>query len=606
MAILAAPAAPQSGCVVQWGYYVTPSVPAGAQFQSIAAGYESAFALRTDGTLVGWGLNTYGETTIPPGLSNVVAVSACTQCLALKSDGTVAAWGDDSAGMTDVPAGLSNVVAISAAWPHSLALKSDGTVVAWGDNTYGESTVPPGLSNVTTIAAGYYSSWALESNGTVFDIEHDTNIAGLSNVTCIAESGDAGAEAITSDGTVFEISYYDTSSINSVLSNIVAVASPDDIYLQSDGVFVDYTGNPIFTNAVQIVNDAGGGSGTFALLGNGSIIQLGLNYVPQDPLWGYTRNVTEIAAGDLYSLAVGVKGNTIFWSSPSNQFFLGPNDIAAVSVGYGFDLMLTTDGTVLAWGTQISDGQTNVPTNLTGVAAVAAGGYHALALLTNGSVVGWGYDAYGQANGWSFGVAAISAGALHSVALMSNGTVDVVGDNDYGQCDVPEGLNNVMAIAAGGAHNLALQSNGTVVAWGYNEAGQCDVPAGLSNVVAIAAGGDHSLALQANGTVVAWGDNSAGDCVVPSGLGPVIAISAGQSDSMALVLPNLPTLQAQLSGNALLVSWPTNYANLTLQMADSLNTPNWIDCPNPATYANGQFIVTNLLSSTNQFFRLRD
>ena len=35
-------------------------------------------------------------------------------------------------GQSDVPAGLSNVVAVAAGGQHSLALKADGTVVAWG------------------------------------------------------------------------------------------------------------------------------------------------------------------------------------------------------------------------------------------------------------------------------------------------------------------------------------------------------------------------------------------------------------------------------------------------------------------------------------------
>src|SRR5262249_35782579 len=53
--------------------------------------------------------------------------------------GTVVAWGDNTYGQSSVPAGLSSVSAIAAGFQHSLALKSDGTVVAWGDNTYGQS-----------------------------------------------------------------------------------------------------------------------------------------------------------------------------------------------------------------------------------------------------------------------------------------------------------------------------------------------------------------------------------------------------------------------------------------------------------------------------------
>ena len=58
-----------------------------------------------------------------------------------KSDGTVVSWGRNSTfggivtGQTAVPAGLGNVVAVSEGVNHAVALKSDGTVVAWGYDT---------------------------------------------------------------------------------------------------------------------------------------------------------------------------------------------------------------------------------------------------------------------------------------------------------------------------------------------------------------------------------------------------------------------------------------------------------------------------------------
>ena len=42
--------------------------------------------------------------------------------LALKADGTVAAWGDNTYGQTNVPAGLTNVTAISGGGSHCMAL----------------------------------------------------------------------------------------------------------------------------------------------------------------------------------------------------------------------------------------------------------------------------------------------------------------------------------------------------------------------------------------------------------------------------------------------------------------------------------------------------
>jgi hypothetical protein len=65
---------------------------------------------------------------IPAGLSNVTAIAAGgLHSLALKSDGTVVGWGDDSYGQVTPPAGLSNVTAIAAGFGHSLALQCTAT-----------------------------------------------------------------------------------------------------------------------------------------------------------------------------------------------------------------------------------------------------------------------------------------------------------------------------------------------------------------------------------------------------------------------------------------------------------------------------------------------
>ena len=71
--------------------------------------------------------------------------------LALKSNGTVVAWGRNNYGQSAVPADLSDVIAISGGSEHGLALRSDGTVVAWGRNSYEQSAVPAGFSSGTVV-----------------------------------------------------------------------------------------------------------------------------------------------------------------------------------------------------------------------------------------------------------------------------------------------------------------------------------------------------------------------------------------------------------------------------------------------------------------------
>ena len=65
-------------------------------------------------------------------------------------------WDDNGFGQTNIPSGLSNVVAISAGRLHSLALTAEGEVVGWGYNAYGQTNIPGGLSNVVAISGGEY------------------------------------------------------------------------------------------------------------------------------------------------------------------------------------------------------------------------------------------------------------------------------------------------------------------------------------------------------------------------------------------------------------------------------------------------------------------
>jgi hypothetical protein len=179
-----------SGLVSVGGHLLTNVVAIAADHSQFAGVHGHSLALKADGTVVSWGYNDYGQTTIPAGLTNVVAVAAgCSFSLALKADGTVVGWGGSVGGT--VPAGLNNVVAIAAARYHGLALKADRTVVPWGGDDYGATAVPAGLTNVVAIATGCYHSLALKADGTVVgwgqNYHGATNIPpSLTNVVAIA------------------------------------------------------------------------------------------------------------------------------------------------------------------------------------------------------------------------------------------------------------------------------------------------------------------------------------------------------------------------------------------------------------------------------------
>ena len=167
-----------------------------------SAGYDHTLLLRSDGRVLSFGCNNYGQLGRPggspppmsplavvPGLApNIVAVAAGDgYSLALDANGDVWSWGRASPadrsgnGHSPTPvrlAGLSNVIAIAAANEHALALRSDGAVLAWGSNRNGKlgdgselnRVLPtPTLltSQITAIAAGGDSSLALRADGSV-------------------------------------------------------------------------------------------------------------------------------------------------------------------------------------------------------------------------------------------------------------------------------------------------------------------------------------------------------------------------------------------------------------------------------------------------------
>jgi alpha-tubulin suppressor-like RCC1 family protein len=121
-----------NGTVVAWGDKFPTDVPTGVtnvplglkDVIRISAGYYHSLALKADGTVMGWGTNQDGETTVPSDLQAVAVDAGGDFSLALKSDGTVVSWGGDNGGETAVPQALANyiVIAVAAGAGHALAV----------------------------------------------------------------------------------------------------------------------------------------------------------------------------------------------------------------------------------------------------------------------------------------------------------------------------------------------------------------------------------------------------------------------------------------------------------------------------------------------------
>ena len=204
------------------------TVPVGlTDIVQMSTGFLFTLALKSDGTVRGWGSTPQGFISIPANLNNVIQISAgYYHGVALKKDGTVIAWGDNTQNQTSIPLDLNNVVQIVAGSNHNLALKSDGTVVGWGSNSNGQIDIPVGLSNVKQITAGFFVSYALKADGTIVawgNISlNPINIpSGLNNVIQLT-SGYLHNLALKSDGTVVGWGNNDYGQIN-IPNNLNAV-----------------------------------------------------------------------------------------------------------------------------------------------------------------------------------------------------------------------------------------------------------------------------------------------------------------------------------------------------------------------------------------------
>jgi Regulator of chromosome condensation (RCC1) repeat/Fibronectin type III domain len=298
------PTTPCPLSVVGWGYgydgqTTPPADLTGAV--SIAAGYTHSFALKSDGTVIGWGDSYYS--TPPGGVNGVVAIAAgLFHSLALKGDGTIIGWGDSAP-----PAGLSNVVAVAAGYNFSLALKSDGTVFGWGANDYGQAMPPAGLSNVVAIAAGFEFSLALKSDGTV--VAWGRNNYGQ-----------------TAPG---------------ALTDVVAISAGGfhGLALKSDGSVVGWGNNgdgqaTIPAEVTGVVAIAAGGYHSLAVKSDGTVVGWGYDYYGQATPPAGLAGAVDLGAGFFHSLALAVRPGS-------------PAELTARSV--------TTNQVDLSWSRNSSD-----------------------------------------------------------------------------------------------------------------------------------------------------------------------------------------------------------------------------------------------------------
>ena len=369
------------------------SIPLWAGNTSLGTGCSGDFTLAThnNGTVYGWGDNSYGQlgnnsstdSHVPVAVDmsgvlsgkTITAVAAGTyHTVGLASDGAVYAWGyntngqlgNNSTSHSHVPVAVDmsgvlsgkTITAVGAGYGHSVALASDGTLYAWGQGFYGQlgnnsstdSHVPVAVDmsgvlsgkTITALATGQYHTVALASDGMVYTWGWN-------------DYGQLGDNSTTQRNTPVAV------DISGVISGktITAIAAGvnHSVALASDGTLYAWG----YNNKGQ--------------LGNNSTTD---SHVP---------------------VAVDMSG------------ILSGKTITSITAGYRHSVALASDGTVYAWGqnyngqlgnNSTTDSHVPVAVYTSGVLSgktiteVSAGPYHTVALASDGTVYTWGKNADGQ------------------------------------------------------------------------------------------------------------------------------------------------------------------------------------------------------------------
>jgi alpha-tubulin suppressor-like RCC1 family protein len=276
--------------------------PAATNLVAVGAGWQHGLALRADGTLVPWGYAGDNLTVIPPEATNIVAVAVGDyHSLALRADGRVFAWGKNEAGESTVPADATNIVALDGGYSHTLALRADGTVLAWGDNTFGQRDIPVAATDVVAIAAGMDHNVALKADGSV--VVWGINQSGETNLPPSA-------------------------------TNVVAISAgaTHSLALRADGAIVPW-GSTVFgettvpVNVTNVKAISSGGWFNLVVLQNGNATGWGYDFNHQATPPSAVANPAALYAGGEFSIAwLRDASNGIaptFWKQPPDRAFAG-------------------------------------------------------------------------------------------------------------------------------------------------------------------------------------------------------------------------------------------------------------------------------------------
>lgn len=543
-------------------------------FKDVSVGIWSTQAIKTDGSLWGWGYNGagnlgIGNTTTPQkspvrsGTETGWAQVACGSNSggAIKTDGTLWTWGQNnqgtlgdgspSAGRT-TPARVgadTNWKQLSIQNGNAIALRLDGTIWGWGYNSNGQAGDGSMFVRQTPFKIGTDTDWqsvqvtsqhsmAIKTDGSLWAWGYNSNAS---------QFGD-GTTAVSA---VYPIRCdFETYSPNTT----VTVSSGDGTKTVSV-MFRDAAGNTSVLSD-DIALDTSGSPGAVSVNGGASYSSSAVVTVTSDVAWAtgarFAAPARAIASGSKATMWIGEDG-----------LVNGSGDYSYGTFGDG------------------QAGFTTVPKAIFGSrgwSKIFGGDMYTFAIKNSTELWSTGYNFYGTlgdgtttnrstpslvAGAWK----QVSAGSISAAGVQVDGTLWTWGSNGSGQLGLGNYSNQTTPTKVGsvttwkqvsssraGSFMLAVRDDGSLWAWGDNFYGQLGmgdksgrtspIRVGTANDwTDVAAGGTHSVALKSDGSLWAWGRTNVGqagrsdittEVLTPFRIGMGFSeIAAGSSHSIA-------------------------------------------------------------------------
>lgn len=555
---------------------------AATNWKTVSAGENHTCAVKTNGTLWCWGDD--GNLTLGNGATTGIQQSPVQEAssatdwdsvsssqrhtCAVKTNGTLWCWGIDTNGRLGNGAGGNanspvqessaatnwRSVAQNAQASHSCAVKTNGTLWCWGwdgggqlgngvTSTDQQSPVQESSNSTdwSMVSVGVNYTCAVKTNGTLW-------CWGTDNYTL----GD-GPEWAPQASPVQEATYStDWVSVSAGWYHTCALKNNGSLWCW--------------------------GQETYGELGNGDK----LHPIQPSPVPEATRamNWGFVSAG--YWFGCAIKTNRTLWcwgDDTYGEIADGPPETfgqnapiqeatassswMSVASGRDHGCGLRGDGTIWCWGRdnygQIGNGVTTgdqrtpvqETTNATDWSSLTVGDTHSCAIKTSGSLWCWGRDNTGQlGNGATAGDqvspiqevtsaldwTSVTAGNGHTCAIKSNGTLWCWGTDGSGQLgnggvagdQISPTQESTLAtdwisVSAGNGFTCATKTDGSVWCWGSDSVGQLGNGAVAGNQTSpsrestnatdwasVDSGDSHACAVKRGGTLWCWGDDAYG------------------------------------------------------------------------------------------------